>query len=67
MAKDTFVLKEKDRFLRAYSNLPLGLRSEIILVIDNEPITWNVAYIEINKNTKKGESILEKLISLELI
>jgi hypothetical protein len=60
-------LKGKDVFLRAYSNLPLGLRNEIILIINNKPITWNVAYIEINKNTKIGEEILKKLIELKLI
>ena len=67
MTKDKFVIKGRDRFLRAYSNLPLGLRNEIILIIDNKPITWNVAFVEIDKNTKAGERILKKLIDLELI
>lgn len=60
-------LKDKDKFLRAYSNMPLGVRSEIILVIDNRPITWNVAFIEIDNDTKMGERILNKLIDLGLI
>ncbi|MFH1472079.1 MAG: hypothetical protein ABIF85_04205 [Nanoarchaeota archaeon] len=67
MGSEVAPLKGKDRFLRAYSNVPLGVRNEIILVIDGEPITWNVAYIEINKNTKPAERILKKLIELELI
>ncbi|MCX6815688.1 MAG: hypothetical protein NT120_02460 [Candidatus Aenigmarchaeota archaeon] len=67
MVKVSVPIKEKDRFLRAYSNLSLGLRNEIILVVDHKPITWNVAFIEINKNTKPGEKILKKLIALELI
>jgi hypothetical protein len=67
MGKEKLVIKDKDRFLRAYSNLPLGLRNEIILIIDNKPITWNVAFIEIDKNTEKGKKIIKKLIELELI
>lgn len=66
-SKAASALKGKDRFLRAYSNVPLGMRSEIILLIDGKPITWDVAFIEINKNTKTGEKILKKLIDLELI
>lgn len=67
MSSKAASLKGKDRFLRAYSNVPLGMRSEIILVIDGKPITWDVAFIEINKNTKTGEKILKKLIGLEMI
>ncbi len=61
----------KSRFLKVYSNLPLGLRKEIILVIKEDgkdrPITWNVAFDEIDAETKKGKKILKKLIELELI
>jgi len=60
-------MKEKDRFLRVFSNLSVDLRKEIILIVDNQPITWNVAYGEIVNETKLGEKILEKLIELELI
>lgn len=58
----------KDRFLKVYANLPLGLRTEIILVLDGHgPITWNVAYIEITNDTKLSEIILQKLISFDFI
>jgi len=56
-----------DRFMRVYSNLPLKIRDEIILVIDDKPITWNVAYNEIKHNTKKGEMIINKLVELGVI
>jgi hypothetical protein len=56
-----------DKFIRVYSNLPLKLRNEIVLVIDNEPVTWNVAYNEIVHNTEKGKKILEKLIEMKVI
>lgn len=43
----------KTKFLQIYANLPLGQRNEIIVVIDDEPLTWNVARIEIENDTKK--------------
>jgi len=67
MARKKAPIKGKDRFLRAYSNVPLGVRKEIILVIDHKPITWDVAFIEIDNDTDKGKEILRKLIDLELI
>lgn len=57
----------KEKFLQVYSNLPLGVRKEIILVIDNQPITWNVANLEISENTKLGKEILKKLEKLGII
>ncbi|MFH1623344.1 MAG: hypothetical protein ABIA12_02390 [Candidatus Aenigmatarchaeota archaeon] len=56
-----------ERFMRVYSDLPLKLRKEIVMVIDEEPITWNAAYIEVKNNTEKGKKILEKLASLGII
>jgi len=60
-------MKEKDRFLRVFSNLPIDMRKEIILVIDEQPITWNVAFQEIGNETALGKRIIEKLLELELI
>jgi len=45
----------------------LNLRREIILVINDEPITWNTAYVEIKNKTKLGRKILLKLIELNFI
>lgn len=60
-------MEGKDQFLRIYSNLSLDLRREIIVLVDDKPITWNVAYEEIEKETKLGKKILKKIIELELI
>ncbi len=57
----------KDRFLRVYSNLPINVRREIVVVVDKEPVTWEVAYREISNDTKLSEKILVKLIELEVI
>ncbi len=55
------------RFIQIYSNLPLKVREEIITVVDNKPVTWNVAYQEIVHKTKKGEEILEKLKEMRIV
>lgn len=57
----------KERFYKVYSNLPINLREEIILVVDNEPITWKVAKLEIDENTQLGEAILKKISALNVI
>lgn len=65
---NAFFEDAKSRFLHAYANVPLGLRNqEIILLIEDKPMTWDVAYIEVEKETKKSKEILRKLVELELI
>ena len=58
---------EQVKFLQIYANLPLGLRQEIIVVLDGEPLTWNAAKIEVENDTSKGREILEKLTAMEII
>ena len=57
----------RKRFLEIYANLPIPIRKEIILVIEKEPITWNVAYIEVYNSTEKSIKILKKLEALQII
>jgi hypothetical protein len=57
----------KESFLKIYANLPLSQRTEIIVVIDGEPLTWNSARIEIENDTDKGIEILEKLTKMEIL
>lgn len=63
--------QNREKFLRAFANLPLNIRKEIILVLEEDnlkqPITWEVAYFEIKNNTPKSELILRKLEELGLI
>jgi len=59
--------KIREKFLKVYYNLPLKIREEVILDIEDKPITWNVAYVEIKNKTGVGEIILEKLTELEII
>ena len=66
----------RERFLRVYANLPLNTRREVILILEEksergdiikQPITWEVAYLEVKNNTPRSEKILEKLDELKLI
>ena len=61
-------LGTKEKFLKIYANLPLGVRQEIILVLEEKgPITWDVAFIEVDNDTELSKTILEKLEKLQLI
>jgi len=58
----------RDAFFRFYANLPIGIRREVVLVLDEQgPITWEVAYKEIKENTELGKIILQKLVELKFI
>ena len=59
----------KERFLKIYTNIPIGLRSETICVVEEEdrPISWDVAFVEIDQSTPLSKIILEKLNKLNLI
>ncbi len=62
----------KERFLKTYANLPLGLRCEIIYVLTDgkykdEPMTWNACWLEIKNNTEVGKKILTGLDELGFI
>ena len=55
------------KFLSIYPNLPVPERSQVIVIINNEPCSWNVVYVEVKNNTKLGIRMLEKMHKLELI
>ncbi len=58
---------KRETFLKVYANLPLGVREEIILILEGKPITWNAAYLEVNNNTKYSDEILKKLEEFKII
>lgn len=58
----------RDIFFRFYSNLPLNVRREVVLNLDQRgPITWEVAYIEIKADSELGKEILRKLVDLKFL
>ena len=57
----------KARFLKIYANLPLGVREEVVIVIDSEPLSWKAAQLEVEQNTKESKEILEQLYKLQIL
>lgn len=60
----------REIFFSFYANLPLNVRREVILDLGPEkggPITWEVAYREINANSPLGDEILKRLQALKFI
>jgi hypothetical protein len=64
-SKDT--LSPREKFLKIYADVPLAFRNQIIAVLEGEPISWNVAYIEIKGDTKKGTELLKKLREFRIL
>jgi len=60
-------MSKKAKFYQIYADLPLGLRNEILVVVNDEPMTWRVAWIEIERETKKGKQILDLLSKMEIL
>lgn len=60
-------MTNKEKFYKIYNNLPLNLREEVIVVLDKEPITWKVAKLEVDGDTKLSLEILGKLEALNII
>jgi hypothetical protein len=55
------------RFMRIYANLPIEERTQVVVVLNDEPISWEVARNEIAHETQRGKSILDKLKKLSII
>ncbi|OFY50871.1 MAG: hypothetical protein A2W85_10275 [Bacteroidetes bacterium GWF2_41_31] len=62
-------MDKKQRFLQVYATLPLGVRKEIVAVLDDPigPVTWEVTFIEVENETPLGLEILERLASMQII
>lgn len=60
------MIKEED-FFKIYSNIPIEERNNVIVVIKEKPISWNLAYQEIKNKTELGQKILKILKSLDII
>ena len=57
----------KEKFLKAYANLPEPEREQVIAIINGKTYTWNVAFIEMSNDTPLGKKILKKLKDLGIL
>lgn len=60
-------IDRRTKFLSIYANLPLPVRNEVVVVIDHEPLTWNIVMLEVENKTQKGEQALDILQKLKII
>ncbi len=58
---------EKESFFKVYANLPIEERDNVVVVINKQPISWNITYLEIKNNTKLGQQILKTLKELAIL
>lgn len=61
------MLKGKEDFFKIYSNIPIQERKNVVVVVNNQPISWALAFQEIKNETELGEKILKILKELEII
>ncbi|MFA5433696.1 MAG: hypothetical protein WC319_12625 [Candidatus Paceibacterota bacterium] len=60
--------KNREKFLKIYANLPIGVREEIIITLDDgKTVSWNAAFFEVENRTALSEIILEKLEKVKII
>ena len=64
---DSDVQELRTKFLKVFPSVPLELRDEIIAIIDENPVSWKAAFLEIQDLTQKGELILKKLKDMGII
>jgi len=55
------------RFLKAYANLPEPEMEQVIIIIDDKPISWNKANKEVSDKTHLGDKIVEKMKLLGIL
>jgi len=67
LIKEPRKLTAFEKLTKIYNSLPLAERRLTIVVIRNNPISWDMAYKELKYNTRLGKLIGEKLIKLKII
>lgn len=56
-----------ERLANIYSNLPLNERNLTVVFVNNQPISWEMAFNELKHRTELSKLIGEKLIKLKII
>jgi len=55
------------RFYQTYANLPIGVRDEIVAVVDGVEMTWNVIKLEVDVKSPLSTKVLKYLDELKLL
>jgi len=54
-------------FFKAYSHLPADERTQVIVIIDGKPYTWDRAYDEIKAKTELRKKFLNRMEELGIL
>ena len=54
-------------FHQAYANIPLGLRREIVAVVDGEPMTFHVIHLELQNKTVMGWKAVDQMVRIGIL
>lgn len=57
----------REAFLKMYANLPIPTRKEICVVLDGEPLSFNVVYLEAKHDTEISRRALLKMDELGIL
>ncbi len=58
----------KQRFFKIFANLPVGMRREIVINLEEVgAMTWNACNLEVENNTPLAVKILENLEEMQII
>ncbi len=57
----------KSRFYKTFADLPLGVRNGIVLVLNGQPMTWNVIKLEVDVDSKLSKEALKLMSELKLL
>jgi hypothetical protein len=55
------------RFLNVYASLPDRLKDQLVIVIDEKPMSWNAVYFELKSDTELAQRIMDQLIEMDII
>ena len=60
-------MDKRAQFFKIYANLPQTSRDEVVVVVRDEPYTWQSAKLEVEQDTEIGKEIIELLTRLKII
>ena len=60
-------MKGEEDFFKVYANVPLDERKNVLVVIDGNHISWNLAYEYMKNKTSDAEKILKTLNEIGII
>jgi hypothetical protein len=60
-------MAQEEDFFKVYSSIPIEERNNVVVVVDEQPISWQLAFQEIKNKTELGGKILKILRELEII